>query len=72
MPFIGKPEQYTLNRRSARHTRARWAYIDGPEGREPAVGIFRGNFLLTLLPVADALRLSNQIVDAAERHEVHA
>lgn len=72
MPFISKPERHGMNHRNARHTRARTAYIDGPGGQEPAVGIFRGNFLLTLLPVADALRLSNQIVDAAENHEVHA
>lgn len=72
MPFTGKPEMHKRNHGNARKTYARAAHIDGPEGREPAVGIFRGNFLLTLLPVADALRLSNQIVDAAERHEVHA
>ncbi|WP_341392605.1 hypothetical protein [Arthrobacter sp. G119Y2] len=72
MTFISKPEQYGLNRRNARHTKAGVAYIAGPDRNEPAVCIFRGNFVLSLLPVADALRLSNQIVDAAEKHEVHA
>lgn len=72
MPFIGKPEMHAKNHRNAHRTYARAALMDGPNGMEPAVGVFQSGQLLSLLPLTQALRLSNEIVDATEDHKVTA
>lgn len=69
MPFTGKPEKHKQNHRLARKTNAHAAHIDGPNGKEPAVAIFRAGQIISLLPLTEALRLSNEIVDATEHHQ---
>lgn len=72
MAFTGKPELHQRNHRNARKTYARAAHIDGPNGKEPAVGVFLAGRLISLLPLTEALRLSNEIVDSTEKHKVTA
>lgn len=68
--FTGRPEHFAKNARRAARLHAGPAYMETPEGeRIAAVGIFDGQRLNELLPVDDALRLANALVDAAERHD---
>lgn len=67
--FVTSPRRYVRNHLDATRTYAKKAYIDGPNGKEPAIGIFTGTTPLSILPLAAAIRLSNEIVDEAERHQ---
>ncbi|MGY4544510.1 hypothetical protein ACVWY0_004455 [Arthrobacter sp. UYNi723] len=68
MRFIGRRDLYWQNVSSSSLTHAKAAFMDGPNGIEPAVAIFRDKFLCALLTLDDAIRISNFIVDSVEQH----
>lgn len=67
-PFRARSEKYWLNIEGGLLTHARAGLMDKPDGTtEPAVIIFRDKFVLAILSIEDALRVSNQLVDSVER-----
>ena len=68
--FQGKPENYQLNIKTAEGFRARPAVLTSPTGeQEPAVVLHSPGRVHGVLPIADALRISNEIADAVEASE---
>lgn len=67
-PFRVRPERYWQNIEAAQHTFSRAGIFEKPDGsREPAVILFRGKNVLSVLTTEDAIRLSNELIDATER-----
>lgn len=57
-----------MNIDGAQHTYSRPGVLERADGTaEPAIIIFRDRHVLSVLPVEDAIRLSNEIIDATER-----
>lgn len=68
--FIGRPEWFESNLEDAKNAHARPAIITRMNGTtEPGVGIFNAKKMKFILPLSEAIRLSNQIIDAAESKE---
>ncbi|WP_091465357.1 hypothetical protein [Paenarthrobacter nitroguajacolicus] len=67
-PFRARPERYWMNIDGAQHTYSRPGVLEKADGtEEPAIIIFRDRYVLSVLPIEDAIRLSNEIIDATER-----
>jgi hypothetical protein len=67
-PFRAFPARHLQNVEGSRLTYARAGIFEMPNGgEEPAVVMFRDRFCLGVLTVEDAVRLSNQLIDAVER-----
>lgn len=67
-PFCARPERYWLNIDGAHRTFSRPGVLEKSDGTlEPAVIIFRDRYVLSVLPIEDAIRLSNEIIDSTER-----
>lgn len=59
--------RYWESREGSEKTYAKAGILDNPNGNtEPGVMIFRGRFLASVLTSEDAIRLSNELIDAAE------
>jgi hypothetical protein len=68
--FVTAREQYARNIRESSNYMARPARLTTPtDEREPAVILYCGGHIKAVMPVADALRLANQIADAVEAHD---
>lgn len=67
--FTSTPEKYAKNVRDSAKVKARPAYLTTPDGQqEHGVIIMSGSFIKAVMPLKDAIRLSNQIADAADEH----
>lgn len=68
--FISKPEQHRFNIAQAHSLKARPAVLTAAIGgdQEPAVIIRSKDGIHGVIPVAQALRLANEIADAADAH----
>mgnify|MGYP003575335404 CR=1 FL=1 len=67
-PFRARPERYWMNIDGAHRTYSRPGVQEKADGtEEPAILIFRDRHVLSVLPIEDAIRLSNEIIDATER-----
>lgn len=65
-PYIARKEMYWQNLDVSTGTYAKPLVIDGPNGKEPGVGIFHDRTMRAILTTADALRVANQIADAIQ------
>ncbi|QSZ49582.1 hypothetical protein [Arthrobacter sp. D5-1] len=67
-PFRARPERYSQNMEGALRTFSRPGIIQKPDGTvAPAVIVFRDRHVLSVLTIEDAIRLSNELIDATER-----
>ncbi|MCA4132966.1 hypothetical protein [Arthrobacter sp. M4] len=67
-PFTTSPDRYWENVEGSFRTYAKAAVIQHSDGTPlPGVAVFRDKALLGILTTEDALRLSNELVDATER-----
>jgi hypothetical protein len=66
-PFRSYASRHRMNVDGSARTTAQPGIFERPDGTEaPGVVIFRDRYLLGILTVEDALRLSNELVDVAE------
>lgn len=66
--FIAKSEKYAANTKQAANLTAVPAIQNTPDGRQPAILLRSPGMIHGVLPVADALRVANQIADALAAH----
>jgi hypothetical protein len=67
--FQSRPEHYDTNMRQAPSVHATLATLTPPNGAQvPAVAIFKSKQVACVLPIADALRLANEIADSISAH----
>lgn len=67
-PFVASVTRYLENADGSQHTYARAGISRTPDGRqEPSVVLFRNRFCLAVLTPEDAIRISNELIDQAER-----
>ncbi|MFJ4026402.1 hypothetical protein ACIPWF_04195 [Paenarthrobacter sp. NPDC089989] len=67
-PFRAHADRYWQNIDGGYRTYSRAGIQQKPDGtHEPAVIIFRDRHVLSVLTTEDAIRLSNEIIDATER-----
>lgn len=69
--FTSRPDMYPANTSHAAKLRAEPAALTNPEtgNREPAIGLFEDTRPRYIMPLAEALRLANEIADATETHK---
>lgn len=68
--FLSGPEYYASNTNHARNIKADAATLIAPGGeRQPAVVLYKKGKIYGVLPVAEALRLGNEIADAIQQSE---
>ncbi|MFC8039616.1 hypothetical protein ACFUOZ_09700 [Paenarthrobacter sp. NPDC057355] len=66
-PFIARAGRYWENLDGALRTFARPGIQEKPDGTQtPAVIIFRDRYVLSVLTIEDAVRISNELIDATE------
>lgn len=66
-PFTSYPHRHRENIEESRLTHSRPGILQNPNGaEEPAIIVFRDRFCLAVLTPDDAVRLSNEIIDAIE------
>ncbi|MDV8147251.1 hypothetical protein [Arthrobacter sp. B10-11] len=71
--FASAAVHYDRNLKDAPTIHAKPATLNPPDGApEPAVVIFKTRQIQNVLPLADALRLANQIADAVDAHRATA
>ena len=67
-PFRSYPSRHRTNTERSARTNAQPAIFEEPDGTTtPGVVILRGRYFLGILTIEDALRLSNELVDIAEK-----
>lgn len=66
-PFRARPEFYRQNIDGSRRTYSRAGIIERPDGtHQPGVIVFRDRYVLSVLPIDEAVRLANELIDATE------
>lgn len=66
--FVSKPEHYARNTKQAANLAAGAAILTNrARDQEPAVVLHSGNRVHNVLPVAEALRLANEVADAFQK-----
>lgn len=67
--FQSRPEHYDKNLMQAPSVHAALATLTSPDGAQiPAVAIFKSKQVACVLPLADGLRLANELADSIAAH----
>lgn len=71
--FTTGPQHYTRNLQDAANFNATPAIIGKPGGsQEPGVVLKNGRAIKAVMPLSEALRLANEIADAAAAHTTNS